>query len=396
MTQFAKCVASFRPSPIRQMMSAALNPDVISFAGGMPGNELFPVDDVKEMVAQMSRHNFDLAMQYGPTVGFPGLIDLLKTMMVEQGFDMTRNKIMVTTGSTQVMNIITKIMVDPGDVVLTEDPVFVGSVGGFVSYDAKIVGIPMDKDGIIISELEKALKLHPKFIYVTPTFHNPAGLTYSPGRRQEFIKVMAQYPETLVLEDNAYVSLYYDDKVATEIIPMKVMAENENQYIYCSSFSKIFGPGLRLGWMVIPNDMFEPAEICKQSMDACSPMISQMLAYEFLKSGRLDRYVKKLRPTYKQRRDRMIECIDKYLPADIEYVKPMGGFFIWMKVPKGIDETKLFKICADKGVIFVIGNAFDPQGKINGHIRLSYSNTSPEVIEKGMKILGEAMHEMLA
>lgn len=392
---YSKNVGNFRPSPIRGMMKAVTNPNVISFAGGMPGEELFPVQDIKEMVAEMSRKHMDIALQYGPTDGLPMLVKLLTEEMTRRGFNMEKNRIIVTTGSTQVMNIVSKLLLDPDDVMLTEDPVFCGSAGAFCSYSAKIVGVKMDSEGVIISELEKALEKNPKFIYTTPTFHNPAGLTYSLERRKQFLEVMAKHPDVMILEDDAYGQLYYDEDIKETIKPMKTWAPNEQQIIYCSSFSKIFGPGLRIGWMVLPNEMFEVAEIAKQSMDACTPQFSQMLAYEFMSSGRLDKYVAKLRETYKIRRDTMVDCIRKYCPAEMSFVTPKGGFFLWAKVPACIDIDKLFEACSNRGVVFVKGIAFSANYENNQHIRISFSNTNPETIERGIKMMGEEMYKLM-
>ena len=171
---------------------------------------------------------------------------------------------------------------------------------------------------------------------------------------------------------------------------MKTYAKNENLIVYTSSFSKLFGPGLRIGWMIIPNEMYEAAEICKQSMDACTPQFSQMLAAEFIESGRMQRYIEMLRKVYKERRDKMVECLHTYCP-EIEFVTPKGGFFLWAKMPQGVDEKELFTVCADKGVVFVTGDAFDPNYQRNGYVRLAFSNTPPEVIEKGIKILAEGL-----
>lgn len=392
---YAKCVSCFRPSPIRGMMKAVINPDIISFAGGMPGEELFPVEDIREMVAEMPRKAMDTALQYGPTDGLPVFVKLLTEEMTRRGFDMTKNRIIVTTGSTQVMNIVTKLLIDPNDNMLTEDPVFVGSAGAFCSYQANIIGVKMDNEGVIISELEQALKHNPKFIYTTPTFHNPAGLTYSRKRREQFLEVMAKYPDVMILEDDAYGQLYYNDEVKNDIVPMKTYAKNEQQIIYCSSFSKIFGPGLRVGWMVLPNEMFEVAEIAKQSMDACTPQFSQMLAYEFMRSGRMDRYVQKLRETYAERRDTMVRCIKEYCPAEMTFVTPQGGFFLWAKVPDCINIDELFDACSKRGVVFVKGIAFSAEYKENQHIRISFSNTNSETIERGVKMIGEEMHKLM-
>lgn len=377
------------------MMKAVANPNVISFAGGMPGEELFPVTDLKEMVAGMPRHDMDVALQYGATDGLPAFTKFLTERMAERGFDMTKNRIIVTTGSTQVMNIMSKLFLDYGDTMLTEDPVFCGSAGAFCSYGAKIVGVKLDHEGMIISELEKALEQNPKFIYTTPTFHNPAGLAMSRERREQFLEVMAKHPDVMILEDDAYGQLYYDEEVKNDIVPMKTYAKNEQQIVYCSSFSKIFSPGMRIGWMVVPNEMYGVAEIAKQSMDACTPCFSQMLALKFWQSGRMERYIASLREEYRRRRDKMVECIKKYCPEGTTFVTPQGGFFLWAKLPDQIDIDKLFDNCSARGVVFVKGIAFSANYENNQHIRLSFSNTNTEVIERGIKMMAEEMRKLM-
>ena len=176
---------------------------------------------------------------------------------------------------------------------------------------------------------------------------------------------------------------------------MKAYATNEQQFIYCSSFSKIFGPGLRIGWMIVPNELYDVAEIAKQSMDACTPVFSQILAYEFIRSGRMDKYVVYLRDTYKLRRDAMVAAIRKYCPAEATFVEPKGGFFVWLRLPDGVDTDALFDECSNNGVVFVKGSAFTPDGRDNRHIRISFCNVNEEVIEKGVKILGDAMHSLM-
>ncbi len=275
----------------------------------------------------------------------------------KRGFPVDTNRLIITTGSLQAINIIGKIFINPGDVVLTEDPVFIGATSAFKSFEAELKGVPMDADGIDIAALKAALALNPKFVYVTPNFHNPAGLSYSPQRRAEFMEVMAQ-TDIPVLEDDAYGELFYSDDVKPLIVPMKTTAADEQRYFYSGSFSKVFGPGLRVAWLLVPEAVYAKAEVCKQSMDACSPMLSQVLAYTF--------------------------------------VEPKGGFYLWLKMPQGVDEEVLVRRCVNEGVVFVTGKTFDPDEHPNGYIRLSFSNTPEDQIETGIRILGEQMKQMMA
>ena len=392
---FSRAAHNMRSSAIRNILSLAVRPDIISFAGGMPGDELFPTNDLRELVATLTEKQVQEAMQYGPTSGYPPLLEALKEWLRAKGFPVDTNRLIITTGSLQAINIIGKIFINPGDVVLTEDPVFIGATSAFKSFEAELKGVPMDADGIDIAALKAALALNPKFVYVTPNFHNPAGLSYSPQRRAEFIEVMAQ-TNIPVLEDDAYGELFYSDDVEPLIVPMKTTAADEQRYFYSGSFSKVFGPGLRVAWLLVPEAVYAKAEVCKQSMDACSPMLSQVLAYEFLRTGKMQTYIDQLRTIYKVRRDCMVAAVRRECPAEATFVEPKGGFYLWLKMPQGVDEEVLVRRCVNEGVVFVTGKTFDPDEQPNGYIRLSFSNTPEDQIEIGIRILGEQMKQMMA
>jgi len=395
MTRFSQSVSVLRSSAIRDLMSLATRPDMISFAGGMPDNELFPIREVQEIVAGLSVKEQQVAMQYAPTTGYPPLLEALEAWLRSKGFPMDTNKLIITTGSLQAINIWAKMFIDPDDVVLTENPAFIGALSAFGSYMPRIHGVNMDKEGILIEPLKEALKLDPKFLYVTPTFHNPAGLTYSPKRRKELLDVM-NATEIPILEDDAYGELWFDEAEKQHIVPLKIQSEKEQQICYTGSFSKIFGPGMRLGWMLVGEEFYRKAELCKQCVDACSPTFTQVLAHRFLASGQLDSYVASVRDIYHQRCNYMMEAIKRYFPAEAFFVEPKGGFYIWIKLPEGVDEMELLKKVIAEGAVFVVGSTFDPQGASNGYIRVSYCNTAEEKIEKGIKIIGDVLKKMMA
>ncbi|MDR1592551.1 MAG: PLP-dependent aminotransferase family protein [Prevotellaceae bacterium] len=393
---FSKSVGALRSSAIRDLMSIATRTDIISFAGGMPGNELFPVDALREMMQTMPLTQLQEGMQYGPTGGYPPLLDALKERLRKKGFPVETNGLIITTGSLQALNILGKLFVNPGDTVLTENPVFIGGVSAFSQYEANITGIDLDEDGISIEQLKTALIQKPKFLYITPNFHNPAGIVYSRERRVQLIETLRD-TDVPIIEDDAYGELFFDEDTCQISRPMKtwVDADMDKQIFYTGSFSKVFGPGLRIAWALTPPEVCNKMSICKQSIDACSPMLSQVLMYEFMRTGRLEPYIDFLRKTYKQRRDMMLDAIERYFPKEVTFVNPRGGFYLWLKMPQGIDEELLFHNVLDKGAVFVLGGVFDPHGKKNGYIRLSYCNTPEDQIERGIKIIGSCLKEML-
>ena len=398
MTQYSKAVSSLRTSEIRDLMSLATRPDIISFAGGMPGNELFPVKEIDEIYNSLPLDIKQTAFQYGPTSGYPPLLESLTEFLRKKKLPVDTNNLMITTGSLQAINILGKVFIDPGDVVLTENPCFIGAISAFKSYQAVLKGIDLNKDGIDIESLKTFLdqnrNVPPKFAYLTPNFHNPAGILYTQQRKKELVPILQEH-QMLLIEDDAYGDLYFDEEAHERAIPLKAMYDKELTICYTGSFSKILGPGFRLGWMLVPQDIYRKAELCKQSIDACSPNFTQVLANEFLKRGLVDAYLEKMRGIYRRRKDTMAAAVRKYFPEEIEWAEPRGGFYFWMKLPSRLDIMSVLKASIEKGTVFVIGKTFDPDGTDNSHFRLSYSHTPEDKIERGIQILGETLKEAL-
>jgi 2-aminoadipate transaminase len=396
--RYSKSVSSLRTSEIRDLMSLATRPDIISFAGGMPGNELFPLEEIDEIFNTLPLDIKQTAFQYGPTPGYPPLLESLKEYLRKKEMPVETNNLMITTGSLQAINILAKVFIDPEDVVVTENPCFIGGISAFKSYQANLHGIDMDDDGIDILSLKnflhRAKSIPPKFIYLTPNFHNPAGTLYTEQRKKELVPVL-QENDLMLIEDDAYGELYFDEEARKRVVPLKRLYENELDICYTSTFSKILGPGFRLGWMFVPPEIYQKAELVKQSMDACSPNFTQVLAHEFLRSGKMDLYIKKMRLIYKRRKDTMANAIHKYFPDEITWSEPRGGFYIWLKLPPNLDIMSVLKSSIEKGAVFVIGKTFDPEGKDNSHFRLAYSHTPEDKIEKGIHILGDCLKEAL-
>lgn len=395
MNNFAKSVSSLRTSEIRDLMSLATKPGIISFAGGMPGNELFPLKELDEIYNSLTEKEKQVAMQYGPTGGLPQLLESLSGFLEKKGLPVSKNRLMITTGSLQAINILAKVFVDPGDEILVENPCFIGAVSAFKSYQANMTGIPLTEKGIDTEVLEKTLeqKGNAKFLYITPNFHNPAGLLYSSGVKNKVIEIM-KGRNIPVIEDDAYSDLYFYEEDMEQLRTIKSVDPDGLDVCYTGSFSKIIGPGLRLGWMLVPEEIYKKCELVKQSFDACSPSFTQVIADKFIRTGHIYSYIDSVRREYKTRADEMINQLKASLPGYVTFVEPRGGFYIWLQLPEGTDSTEILKLAINEGAVFVTGKTFDPEGKKNDCMRISYCNTSADKIKKGIPILAEAIKKV--
>jgi len=385
MQNFSQTVQHIRSSEIRELMKLANNPDIISFAGGMPNNNMFPVKEVDEIMKIMDPEEKKIAFQYGPTPGYPPLLKTLKEYLRKKNLPVDTHSLMITTGSSQAINILGMEFIDPGDVVLTENPSFIGGIAVFKAFQANIIGIPLQNDGIDLEALEKVLKKHkPKILYVIPNFHNPAGIIYSKEKRQKLLKIL-EGKGIVLLEDDAYNELYFDEIGKELTAPIMSMDYKDIDIVYTGSFSKILGPGFRLGWMLAPPKIYEKAQIIKQSIDACSPNFTQVIANDFIKKGYLEQYLNVIRAEYASREKKMQAALKKYMPKEIKWTEPKGGFYFWLHLPETIDSTNVLKRSTQNGAVFVTGKTFDPYAKNNNNLRLAYSNMEKDEIEKGIK-----------
>ncbi|TNJ39496.1 PLP-dependent aminotransferase family protein [Chlorobaculum thiosulfatiphilum] len=395
MPRFSTSVSALRSSAIRELMSLASRPDIISFAGGMPGNELFPVDEVEELFRGLDTKTKQAAFQYGPTPGLPSLLESLGGFLERKGLPVKKNRLMITTGSQQALSIVARAFVDPGDQVLTEYPCFIGAIAAFRSAGAQIVSIPVDEEGLDIAMLRKeAARPDPaKFLYITPYFHNPAGMLYTSERKRELVEAL-QGRDIPLIEDDAYGDLWFSEEDRERLTPIKALDPEGIDICYMGSFSKILGPGLRLGWLLAPEAIYEKCELIKQSADACSPSFSQVIADAFIRSGKIDGYIATVREEYKHRAASMTNALRKHLPEYVRWNEPKGGFYIWLTLPEGADATEILKRAIEGGAVFVTGSTFDPAGKRNNTMRLSYCNNTPAEIERGIPIIARAIREV--
>ncbi len=389
---FSNTVRHIRSSEIRDLMKLATRPDIISFAGGMPNNNLFPIDEIDEIILKMDIEKKKTAFQYGPTSGYPPLLNTLKEYLRKKGLPVDTHKLMVTTGSLQAINILGMEFIDPGDIVLTENPSFIGGLAVFKAFQADIIGIPLEKDGINLKILEENLdRYNPKLLYVIPNFHNPAGMIYSLEKRKKLLELL-KGRDVVLLEDDAYNELYFSEEAKKITQPIMSMNTEGVEIVYTGSFSKILGPGFRLGWMLASPEIYDKAEIIKQGIDACSPNFTQVIANEFIEKDYLEPYLDKIRKEYGQRSQIIQKALEKYMPKYVKWTKPTGGFYVWLELPENMNSTEILKKSIDNGAVFVTGKTFDPQNKKNNNIRLSYSNMDKNQIEKGISIIADAIN----
>lgn len=393
MTQFSSSVNNLRSSEIRDLMSLANKPNMILFSGGMPDNDLFPLRQLENILVNLTEKEKQIAMQYGPTSGLPELLTSLKEFLRKKGLPVDENRLMITTGSLQAINILAKAFIDPDDTILVENPCFIGAISAFQSYQADIISIPLTSEGINLEMLKTTLEKmekKPKFLYLTPNFHNPAGILYSKKTKEALIELLAGQ-DIPIIEDDAYSDLWFYEEDKEDFATIKAMNPKDIDVCYTGSFSKIFGPGLRLGWMLVPQHIYEKAELIKQCFDACSPSYTQMLAHKFVESGAVYQYIDSIRIEYKERAEAMVAALQKHLPKGVEFTAPRGGFYIWLHLPEHLDSTEILKTAIEKGVVFVSGKTFDPHGVINNTMRLSFCNTSIDKINEGIPLIVEAI-----
>jgi DNA-binding transcriptional MocR family regulator len=396
--QFAKSVEKLRASEIRELMKLASDPSIISFSGGMPNNDLFPVEVMEKITKELSSNAKKTAFQYGATDGYPALKESLADYLKSRGLPLEGNKILITTGAQQAINLITKVLIDPQDRILAEDPSFIGAIAAFNSYDACVDGVTVDDDGINIAALEKAITAgeKPKFLYVIPYFQNPAGTIYSQKRKTQLLETVNKY-DLPMLEDDPYGELWFDEEVKDRVTPMKAISGDNKRIMYVGSFAKILGPGFRLGYIFAPSELVEKCELAKQSQDACSSTYTQVLADAYLRSGELQPYLASLRPHYKRRAKIMLDALEKYMPknAGISWTTPHGGFFVWVTLPDNSDSSDVFKVAVKNGAAFVVGKAFDPKGIKNNSMRFAFSGAAENKIDEGVKIIANAVKETM-
>lgn len=389
----AKRTERMQGSIIRELLKLTSLPDIISFGGGMPAPEAFPVRDFRDACGWILDHDPEGALQYGPTEGFPPLKDYLIEAMAKYEIPAVRDNVLFTNGSQQALDLIGRAFVNDGDTIITERPTYLGAIQAWNVYGPEFVTVPMDDDGMLMYDLEHALAANPgaKFIYVLPNFHNPAGTTLCFERRLRLVELAAQHG-VFILEDDPYGQLRFEGEDITPIFTM-----HKENTIYLSTFSKTLAPGLRLGWIVAPERVITKLVQAKQGMDLHTSTLVQYLAYDICQRGLMRAHVRKIRELYRERRDAMLAAMQEHFPPEVKWTRPQGGLFLWARMPEYMDSEALLRVAVEEKVIFVPGSAFYPGGN-DGRccMRLNFSNATPPMIEEGIKRLGRAIKRMMA
>ncbi len=416
--RYAQRMQGMGSSVIRELLKLTQNPEIISFAGGLPAPEVFPVDAFQAAACRVLDKHGSQALQYGATEGYTPLREWIVEYMSRYGIEAAVDNILITSGSQQALDLIGKVMINPGDLILTEKPTYLGALQAWRAYQAEFTSVPIDDEGIRIDMLEEALCGGPKFMYILPNFQNPGGVTLSLQRRKQLIEIADRYGVPII-EDDPYGELRYEGE---HIPPLVVLdAERLNGHfggaqhkrsgysngqsnghgyvrgnvIYTSTFSKTLAPGLRLAWIVAPSEVINRCVMAKQGMDLHTSSFVQMTAYEVLQDDFLRQHVHTIREIYGERRDVMLAALERYFPAGARWTHPHGGLFLWVTLPESIDTVTLMDKAIANNVAYVPGSAFYPDGTGHNTFRLNFSNAQPDMIEIGIKRLGEVLAEEL-
>ena len=406
--RYAQRMHGVSSSIIRELLKFTQKPGLISFAGGLPAPDVFPIQRFEEAAARILKENGPDALQYSTTEGYLPLRELIAAKMNRYGIKATPDNILITTGAQQALDIIGKVLIDPGDKVLTETPTYLGALQAWAMYQAEFVTVPIDADGICLSkQMEEALQAGPKFMYILPNFQNPGGVTLSMERRQKLVQIADHYGIPIV-EDDPYGDLRFEGEHLPPLMVLDAQLQSNHSanvngkgftagnVIYLGTFSKTLAPGLRLGWITAPKDVLSQCVKAKQGADLHTSTFNQMLAYEVAKDGFIDEHGEVIRRVYRERRDVMLAAMEKFFPENVHWTHPQGGLFLWVTFPEEVDTAVLLEKAIDNNVAFVPGFAFNPHGGNRNSGRFNFSNATPEQIELGIQRLGKVLHIELA
>jgi 2-aminoadipate transaminase len=397
---YANRVKGMKSAATRDLMATLSRPGIISLAGGFPDTRAFGEEAFREISHNVAADSAQ-ALQYGPTAGLEGIKDVIVDVMETEGTQAHQEDIFITTGAQQGLDLVGKVFLDEGDAVLCEGPTYVGALNAFASYRPRIIHVPMDRAGMIPVAAQEALKkarkqgIYVKFIYTVPNFQNPAGVTLAAERRRELLEVAREH-DLVILEDNPYGMLRFEG----ESLPSIASLEQEtnggtDRVVYLGTFSKIFAPGVRLGWVHAQPGILHKINIGKQGADLCSSNLSQMLIYSYFQHADWRAYVKRLTILYKERRDAMLNALAEFMPNEVHWTYPEGGLFVWATLPSYLDATAMLPRAVARNVAYVPGEGFFANGSGKSCMRLNFSFVEPEKLKRGIELLSEVIRERM-
>jgi 2-aminoadipate transaminase len=397
-SRYALRTLRIKSSTIRELLKITDQLGMISFGGGLPAPDVFPVQRFEEACHTVLQEQGAQALQYGATEGYEPLREMIAQNMARYGILARAENVLITSGSQQALDLIGKLLINSGDRVLVEAPTYLGALQAFNVYGAQFVAVPIDDDGLRTDQLESSLRLNPKFMYILPNFQNPAGVTLSEARRHQLISLADKYGIPII-EDDPYGQLRYEgEHLAPLVVLDRENLRRDNGYtlgnvIYLSTFSKTLAPGIRLAWIVAPPDVVGKLVMLKQAADLHTATFNQMVAYEVAKDGFLDQHVKLIRQVYRERRDVMLRALQEFFPSEVTWTHPKGGLFLWVTMPEGTDCRLLFRAALAENVAFVPGDCFYGNDLAEGcrHMRLNFSHSEPELIHEGIRRLSVAV-----
>lgn len=387
--KFASRLDGLSGSAIREIFKLLANPNIISFAGGNPAPESFPKEKLAEISRRVLLEDGERILQYGPTRGYKPLMEEVLKIAESQGINADLSNIIITSGSSQGLELMAKTFINKGDTILVESPTFIGAIQTFKTYEANLVAVDTDEQGILLDDLEAKIKKHsPKFLYAIPTFQNPSGVTLAEERREKLVKICSENG-VKVLEDDPYGDLRYSGDIVSTLKKF----DTDDTVMRLVSFSKIISPGIRVGAAIGDAEVISKFEMFKQGMDVHTTNLAQVMVYEYIKSGELEGHVQDVIKSYSEKKKTMLDLIESEFPKDIKISPCDGGLFIWLTLPLGVDTLDIFKKAVFENVAFVPGTHFFAQGGNNNTLRLNFSMVSKEKIEEGMKIIGKVIKD---
>jgi 2-aminoadipate transaminase len=392
--RFARRLDGMKASEIRELLKITQRPEVISFAGGLPAPELFPIDDLKAVMADVLDREGPRALQYSTTEGHPGLREAIARRLNSQlGTAFEATGILITSGSQQGLDLTGKVFLDDDDEVLCESPTYLGAINAFRAYCPRFIEVTTDDDGMVPAELELAVAgcRRPKLLYVVPNFQNPSGRTWSLERRHAVLEIAARHG-LVVVEDDPYGQLCYEGTTPPALASLPGGAT----VIYLGTFSKIFCPGMRIGWLAAPREIHEKCELVKQGADLHTSTLAQYQILAYLERFDLDAGIARIREVYRRRRDAMLSALESAFPPGVSWTRPRGGLFVWATLPEGVSAREALARALERNVAFVPGGSFFPNGGHENTLRLNFSNMPEERITEGITRLGAVLRELCA